>query len=497
MRFNRNIAAPRALIGLGLIAAAIAGCGGGGSGAISPTPVPTASGTATPPVWPSPVAFDVRTVTNLAPVTTLPNGGGFAGTLTTQALLLKYTQLTAILTGTTPGVSPLAAARRAQDVLPNQTLAYIGLNFTLAVPSAPMTLTLQIPQNAVVAGASYYLALWDPQRPSLGWQHDFAGPVQVNTSTGAPKLSFNATPPIFNRYQQYWLAIYMLPSGAPRPTAAPFIAPAVTPAPSPTTFEDIQLLMSKANSCSGTPCATGNIPSPQPTQDYDVFPNQAVPVVMAGAKGSTKLTIRPHDNQAGDVLYFTPSLSDELALATDFTWDFYVMPDQPVWVGDPLTGHALSMAALEFDFNDASPGEPGFDYNLSSQCLLRDPKFGGPEWQIWGQKGTSTGWIDSGITCDAGNVFQAYQWTHIIWKYRLHPDTLQTEYVSLTIVYTDPNTGAPVTKSYTPYPAINPVQEVKKQARPTIEVQFQQDARPMPSPSPFTEWVDNVTLTGR
>jgi D-aminopeptidase len=72
----------------------------------------------------------------------------------------------------------------------------------------------------------------------------------------------------------------------------------------------------------------------------------------------------------------------------------------------------------------------------------------------------------------------------------VHPDTLQTEYVSLRIQNA---TIGSVTYGMN---ALGPVQPLKKQAHPTIEVQFQQDARAItPRPKPFNEWVDDVTLT--
>jgi hypothetical protein len=489
LRSSRNAFAAHAFAGVALFAA-LGGCGGGASNSgITPHANPTPTAAATPPVWPSPVAFDVKSVANLAATNILPPGGGFAGTYTTQALFLKYTQATAILTSSAPGgVSPLAVTRRAQDVLPDQTLAYVGLFYTFAVPSAPMTLTLQIPQTAVVNGASYYLALWDPLRPSLGWQHDFAGPVKADTTSGVPVLTFAANAPEFTRYEQYWLAVYMLAASAAPPTPAPSIAPIPTPAPSPGAFVDVQTTMGPDWVCSGTPCATGNIDPPQPPQDWDI---KAVPTPTVGpnSRKSEQLTLTPRDGEPGDVLYYTPSLG-ELPLSTDFTWDFWVMVDQPVW--DAANQRPLTMQALEFDFNDASPGEPGLDYNFSSQCFIQ-AEHGGPVWQIWGQKGDTTNWIDSPIACDPASTFVPFKWTHITWTYRIHPDTQQTEYRQLKIEV--PDTAYSRTYDLN---IVGPAQPVKKQARPTIEVQFQQDARGItPQPSPFTEWIDDVTLTYR
>lgn len=431
----------------------------------------------------------MQRITNLQQTNALPNGGGFSGTLATQATLLNYTQSTIQLTNVAPGVAPLVAARRPQDVLPDQTLAYISLNSTLAVPAAPLTITLQIPQSAVVQGASYYLAFYDPQRPSLGWQHGFAGPASVSTASGVPTLTFTANAPQLNRYVDYWMAVYMLPSSAPAPTAAPSIAPSVTPAPTPVTFTELQTKLSMANSCSGTPCATGDITPTQGPQIYSVA--TAVPSPSHdGDNLTTELILNPQPNLPGDVLYYTPSLG-EYPMASNFVWDFYVYIDQDIY--DHVQSKPLEMQALEFDFNDASPGEPGFDFNLSSQCYLQDAANGYPQWQIWVERSVNPdgspklGWGNSGIPCYPWLYFTPNTWHHIQWTYRLHWDTLQTQYVDLQIDGVD--YGAPTT---TP---LNPVVQTKTQAKATVEVQWQQDARGTPLPAPFKEWIDDSTLT--
>lgn len=474
MHFNRNTVAAFA-------AALLAGCGSTTNTTISQPPI-LVVGTATPPTWVAQGPFSISDSVNASASMALPSGGGFAGTLATSATLLEYTQVTRTLTNQQPALAPLTATRNPQDVAAGQILVYLGLNFDATVPSAPITMTMQIPSAAYVSGAKYYLAFWDPQRPTLGWQHGFAGPGRISTSGGTPALTFTATPPVLNRYEQYWLAIYMIPASASAPTPAPSVSPSLTPSPPPQTIANIQNTMSQTSSCSGTPCATGELPppaTPQPAQVYTVTPGVQSPSLSGG---STQLTFYPRQNEHGDVLYFTPSLG-EYPLATAFTWDFWFMIDQPVW--DTTNNVPLTMQALEFDFNDDMPGKPGFDYNFSSQCLIESVN-GGPVWQVWGlKKDGKIGWIDSGLTCDPGK-FTPMVWHHIVWTYRIHPDTLQTEYVSLKIDGDPP---------MTPAAAINPVSELRSQARPVLEVQFQQDSRAIPGPFPFTEWVDNVMLT--
>lgn len=268
--------------------------------------------------------------------------------------------------------------------------------------------------------------------------------------------------------------------------------------PAPVTFAQLQNFLNRQNTCSGTPCATGRLATgtPQPQQTYLVRNHVSSP---SRSGSSTALTIYPQPNTAGDVLYYTPALG-EYPRATQFAWDFWYMIDQDVWnpTGGPGgNGAPIAEQSLEFDFNDNLAGDPGYDYNFSSQCLLQafDAAHGtnGPRWQIWGQKtdrltgGTIMGWIDSGMACTPHAAFTKQTWHHLTWRYRVDPAARQTHYVSLTIdgVTTTPN------------PSPNPITKLDRaQARSDVQVQFQQDVRGLALPPPsFTEWVDDVTLT--
>lgn len=464
--------------------ALVSGCGGSSSAPTAPIVVAAAP---TPPVrLGAPAGFAVQTAQPVAASMTLPAGGGFSGTLTTGATVQPYAQVTTALQDAAPPVAPLAKRRAPKTLAQGQTLVYLGLQFDAVLAAGTLGLTLAIPPDALVAGAKYYLALWDPERPSLGWQQGFAGPAVV-TPGAAPTLAFTTNAPSFDRFQQYWIAAYMLPSSVPAPTPAPSISPVATPSPVPQSLTMLQTRMSRDSSCSGTPCATGPIASPQPAQFYTVTTGVASPSLSGS---STQLTLYPYDSQAGDVLYYTPSLG-EFPTPTNFVWDFFFMIDQAVWKWDDTSqtsGGPLGMQALEFDFNHYMPG---YNYNFSSQCFIQETsRDGGPQWQIWGQKTgtdgqTTIGWIPSGMAC-APWKFTPLQWHHVTWTYRLHPDTLQTEYVSLKI-----DNDAPMT----PNPSPNPVVPDPKQKAPAVVVQFQQDARAVASPAPFNEWVDLVTLT--
>jgi hypothetical protein len=250
----------------------------------------------------------------------------------------------------------------------------------------------------------------------------------------------------------------------------------------------IQNLMGQQYSCSGTPCATGNIAPPtQPPQNYAVTTRVASPSLSGS---STQLQMFPMANQPGDVLYYTPSLG-EFPNATNFMWSFAFRIDQDIWDpnGDGGSGAPMAMQALEFDFNDYFPGAAGtaYDYNFSSQCYLQLQKDGGPQWQIWGRKQDGTiGWIPSGLACNP-LLFGKNQWHQITWIYSIDQTARTTHYISLQIDGNAP-TAIP--------PNVNPVTPLQRvQDRPALEVQFQQDARGLASPPrAFTEWVDNVTL---
>ncbi|HET9393926.1 MAG TPA: hypothetical protein VFO29_10480 [Candidatus Rubrimentiphilum sp.] len=487
---------------LAAFASIAAACGGNTTTLLQPvtvlvTPVPA-------PAVTSQSAFTVQQTVDLNALTNLPVAGGYSGTLQLGGAIQQYAQVTQTLQNATPsGIAPLAitfkpadTGRSTLDVSPAQVLFYYGLLFDARMPAyvsplpsptdpppSSITLTVQVPAAVFLSGVKYYLALYDPQRPGLGWQQGFAGPAAISGST----LTFTGSAQTFNRYEQYWLAVYAVNQSAAAPTPAPSTSPVVTPSPAPISIVAIQSLMSSAFVCSGTPCATGPITPPQPPSMWDITTGVKPPLPSISGN-STQLTLfpstpPPHES---DVLYQSPPLVSA-PLTTNAIWDFYYYIDQPVWAvpsaHPTATPGPTTMTALEFDFN---MGMPNYRYNFSSQCLILDNVNGGPKWQIWG--GGSLGWIDSGFACDTNN-FMPNVWHHLTWVYRIHPDTQQTEYVSLTI--------DGVTTTPPPNNAFHPVQQ-HVEDKTFLEVQFQQDMHqpgPTDTPPPFKEWVDNVTLT--
>lgn len=436
--------------------------------------------------------FTVVQTADLAAQTALPLAGGYSGALQIGGAIQQYAQVTQTLQSALPsGTAPVPA--------PSQVLLYYGLSFDARTPAyvsplpsptdpppSSITLTVQVPGAVFSQNANYYLALYDPQRPSLGWQQKFAGPATIDGAT----LTFTSAY-TFNRYEQYWLAISAVSQQAAQPTPAPAISPVISPSPGPNTIVAIQATMGPAFVCSGTPCATGDIAPPTQGPVMNAIQTGVKQPSMSG--NATQLTIYPSTVQPGDVLYYTPPLASA-PLTTNAIWDFYYYIDQPVWAvpaprppatPDPAaTAGPATMMALEFDFN---MGMPNYAYNFSSQCLILDNANGGPVWQIWG--GGTQGWIDSGLACNPAN-FTPNTWHHMSWVYRLHPETLQTEYVSLTLDGT--------TLTIPAANAIHPVQK-RNETKSFLEVQFQQDMRKAPDPGatppPFNEWVDNVSLT--
>lgn len=446
---------------------------------------PTPSAPPTPPMVGAVAPFAVQVIASAAPSVPLPVAGGYTGTFSQTGTIQQFAQVDEMLQNGAPSSLPPLSVRRKLQVAPAQVLFYYGLTYDAQIAQSSVTLAVTLPPAAQIPGAVYFLAFYDPERPSLGWQQGFAGPA-----ASAPSLTFTGGPVTFNRYYQYWFALYAAASTAPSPTPAPSVSPLVTPTPSPGTLTNIQNLLSLKTSCTGTPCASGPIPpprTPQPPIPYAIA--TAVPTPSLSGS-STKLTIFPYD-QHGDVLWYTDPLVSA-PLATNFVWDFWFTIDSPL--ADAAGTPVGEIEALEFDFNI---GMPGYTYNFSSQCVYSK---GAWVWQIWGYNGNGQGWIDSGFACTPQNFSPdpAHPWHHIVWTYAIDPATLGKRYISLVldgVTYTPSPTAG--TSSAQPRPG---------ETKTFLEVQFQQDARPVPtanplatpSPSPvFNEWVDNVTLTWR
>jgi hypothetical protein len=217
-------------------AALIAGCGGGTS-SFTPvaTPNPNAPFTVT----------QTASVTSVAAPLSLPSSGGFGGALTLSARTVPASEtLTETLTNIAPSAAPAlqSVARSAQSrptlsVVPGSQTLYVLITSSVAfVQTSPPVFALTLPNADITAGAAYYLALYDPTQPALGWQRGFAGPATISgtTLTFAPTgTSFTFTAGV-----QYAFGVYTntgaTPSPVPTATATATASPTATPTPAPT-----------------------------------------------------------------------------------------------------------------------------------------------------------------------------------------------------------------------------------------------------------------------
>jgi hypothetical protein len=172
----------------------------------------------------------------------LPSGGGFGGTVAFPApLSASNPTLTDTIQNSAPtdGTPALAQARAAQsarrtlDTPPHTTLLYFSVvSSTVVHLSNSPTFTLTVPANDLIAGASYYVAYYDPTLQS--WNITWEGPAAV-TGTTLSFASNNLGPFTFQAATTYWFALVALSSvPAPTPTATPTGSASVSPTPSAT-----------------------------------------------------------------------------------------------------------------------------------------------------------------------------------------------------------------------------------------------------------------------
>jgi beta-glucanase (GH16 family) len=273
----------RKVVGIGfmlLVAAGFAACGGG-SVSVPPSPVATASPTPVP--IPSSSPFSVTQQQLGVPIATAPpsgatpspvpvplaNANGIAAMLDMPPANSAGTEsITATVQNTAPTSVPVLdlkraaqALRRTQQTIPAVAVVYLGLYWGspitfLATPG----FSIAVPAADIVPNTSYYLAMYDPTRPSLGWQYGFEGPATVVGTT----LNFTGSTSAFSFAAdvQYWLAVIALPqsvSPTPAPSVAPTSVPTTTPPPPSSpgagltmTFDD------EFNGAAGTPVNTAN-----------------------------------------------------------------------------------------------------------------------------------------------------------------------------------------------------------------------------------------------
>jgi hypothetical protein len=137
------------------------------------------------------------------------------GLPTLQSVLRRSAATTAATSGPTISVIAYLFVMFNQDVVLSQ-----APSFSFALPAAD-----------VLPGATYYLSLYNPNTPSLGWQLGFEGPGTVSGS----KLSFTggSNSLYFQAWTAYYLGLYAVPAGVATPTPAPSVAPTQAPTVAP------------------------------------------------------------------------------------------------------------------------------------------------------------------------------------------------------------------------------------------------------------------------
>jgi len=228
------------------VAAAFAACGGGGGGGGAsipgggggggPTPTPTPASTLPPSS-----SGSLTTSTTQAQTGTFgPVAGGYSGTITVPAASIATT-IGATFTTTQPSGPPTLAAiqRRPQNIgaSPITPIAYLAVTSaaTVTFPQAP-SFTIVFPFAVTSAmGATSYVALYDPTKPSSGWT-TIEGPATASGSTLTFNGTFNgATAPLtLTANVTYTFVLFSLTSALPTPTPTP--TPSATPTPSSTSY---------------------------------------------------------------------------------------------------------------------------------------------------------------------------------------------------------------------------------------------------------------------
>ena len=237
---------PALLVVLGALA--VVNCGGGanttpvGSQATPPpTPIPIPSSAPVTVVQQQPVVLLAAGVTSTPVAVALPTAAGFAPTmLLPLPQTATTTQLTVLVSNVTPSSAPplslarFVQAHRRTAALPTGAamLLYTEIYSTaaLTLPTAP-GFSFTIPSADVFANANYYLALYDPTRPSLGWQYRFEGPATVTGSTLA--FAPNRAPFTLAGSLNYYFALYVIPQASVQPTPAPSVSPTTVPTQAP------------------------------------------------------------------------------------------------------------------------------------------------------------------------------------------------------------------------------------------------------------------------
>jgi hypothetical protein len=234
---------------MALTALAVAACGGG---SVNTTPISPAAPTAP--------AIQALSFTPVAGASAIPATGGTLPTLTatggTAATLTLPAQAAggvtalaaALLSATAPAGPPVLSSidRRSAQSESSPISGILYISFSLAVPPPATSITLTAaPSFSFTLPASYfslpntsfYLAVYDPSHPSLGWQSR-----QETCTPAAATLTLACGPPqppspvtILNNVT-YTIALYAVSTSAVAPTPQPSANPTAVATNTPAAF---------------------------------------------------------------------------------------------------------------------------------------------------------------------------------------------------------------------------------------------------------------------
>jgi len=179
--------------------------------------------------------FATATTVPAASSITFPAAGGYTAKLTLGSATIPAGTMAAVGLQDTAPVSVVPLARKRETALGTAALVYLSFESSQSIV-ASASLAVAIPNGIAAAGSSYWLALFDPLRPSLGWQAGFAGPATFASGTA----TFTLPAFTFVGGETYWMSVYAYPSTSAAPTAAPSISPLpvssspAAPTPTPT-----------------------------------------------------------------------------------------------------------------------------------------------------------------------------------------------------------------------------------------------------------------------
>jgi hypothetical protein len=235
-------------ITMAIFALLVSSCGGG---SVNTTPVPGAAATA--PAIQSLAAFTTGTVAASVPAaaavtlpTLTPPGGVAAGT---TAIMLLAAQATggvvaaaSAIMSSTPPVGPPALSSIARvaegtrnvesELAPVSSILFFGFSVDAPAPtttltfSAAPTFTVTLPSSYfALPGTAYYIAVYDPSKPSLGWQSRFETCVATaSTTTLVCSATVQQSITVLNNVT-YFFSLYAVSTSATAPTPAPSVSP--------------------------------------------------------------------------------------------------------------------------------------------------------------------------------------------------------------------------------------------------------------------------------